>query len=98
MTKFILVGFPRTGTTVLAGSIITHPEVLFYGELFNNTPEVRHAEAQRITLGAGWKFETALDWGISACSYTGSTHEYLANCSRVKSLLKQSASKLCMTR
>lgn len=77
MTKFILVGFPRTGTTVLAGSIIIHPEVLFYGELFNDTPEVRHAEAQRITLGAGWKLDTALEWGLPACSYTGSTRKYL---------------------
>lgn len=77
MTRFILTGFPRTGTTVISGSIISHPEVLFYGEIFNNTPEVRHAEAQRITLGAGWKLETALDWGISACSYTVSTHKYL---------------------
>lgn len=77
MKKFILTGFPRTGTTVIAGSIITHPDVLFYGELFSNTKEVRHTEAQRITLGAGWKLDAQLDWGISACSYTGSTHEYL---------------------
>jgi len=76
-TKFILAGFPRTGTTVLAGSLILHPQVLFYGELFNNTKEVRHTEAQRITLGAGWKFEEALDWGISACRYTESTNAYV---------------------
>ncbi len=78
-TKFILAGFPRTGTTVIAGSLILHPQALFYGELFNNTREVRHTEAQRITLGAGWKFDAPLDWGIAACSYTESTHAYLDN-------------------
>ncbi|MCP3661079.1 MAG: hypothetical protein GY696_01065 [Gammaproteobacteria bacterium] len=77
MTKFILAGFPRTGTTVLAGSIIAHPELLFYGELFSNTAQVRHTEAMRITMGAGWKLESVLDWGIPPCSYTGSTHGYL---------------------
>lgn len=77
MTKFILTGFPRTGTTVVSGSLITHPETLFYGELFNNTPEVRDTEAKRITLGGGWKFDEAMDWGISPCSYTESAHSYL---------------------
>jgi len=77
MTKFILSGFPRTGTTVLAGSIITHPDILFYGELFSNTPEVRHTEAMRITMGAGWKLDRPLDWGMQPCSYTERSSAYL---------------------
>jgi LPS sulfotransferase NodH len=76
-TKFILTGFPRTGTTVLAGSILIHPDVLFYGEIFSNTPEVRNSEAMRITMGAGWKLENQLDYGMQACSFTGSAGAYL---------------------
>ena len=79
MTKFIILGLPRSGTTVVGGSVITHPEVLFYGELFNNMMDVRANEAARITLGAGWKLETAMGWGIQACSDQQSTHQYLDN-------------------
>jgi len=79
MNKFILLGFPRTGSTVIAGSIINHPEALFYGELFNHHPGVRRNESERQTLGAGWKFEPALDWGIEPCPATEGTHDYLNN-------------------
>lgn len=54
-----------------------HPEILFYGELFNDTPQVREYEARRMTMGAGWKMDKPLDWGIDPCSYTESTHVYL---------------------
>jgi len=79
MTKFILTGFPRTGTTVVAGSIVKHPEILFYGEIFNNMQEVRVGEAHRITMGAGWKFPNALPHGMGACPADSGTHNYLNN-------------------
>jgi len=79
MIKFIILGIPRSGTTVVSGSIITHPELLFYGELFNSMMEVRASEAARITLGAGWKFETAMGWGLQACSDQQGTYQYLDN-------------------
>ena len=77
MIKFIIIGVPRSGTTVISGSVITHPDLLFYGELFNSMMDVRANEASRITLGAGWKFEKALGWGIKPCSDAVSTYDYL---------------------
>lgn len=75
--RFVLCGFPRTGTTVVAGSIVQHPELLFYGEIFNNMGQVRQMEARRITMGAGWKFERPLDFGVDACALNCSARSYL---------------------
>ncbi|MDF1821870.1 MAG: sulfotransferase [Alcanivoracaceae bacterium] len=77
MTRFVFTGFPRTGTTVVAGSIISHPEILFYGEVLNNQPEVRQGEARRETLSAGWRISQAPDHPLSPCSLYGSGRAYL---------------------
>lgn len=77
MKKFIITGIPRSGTTVISCSVVTHPEILFYGELFNSMMGVRTTEASRTTLGAGWKFERPLNRGIPACSDRISAQDYL---------------------
>lgn len=77
MTRFVFTGFPRTGTTVVAGSIITHPDVLLYGEVFNNQPEVRVGEARRETMSAAWRPEGKSGYPLAPCALTGSGRAYL---------------------
>ena len=77
MTPFILTGFPRTGTTVVAASIIDHPEILFYGEIFSTTPEVRVNEARRLTLGAGWQMDKRMGYELKPLDYRASAAPYL---------------------
>ncbi|GAA5314861.1 MAG: sulfotransferase [Candidatus Pelagadaptatus aseana] len=67
MQKFVLTGMPRTGTTVLSGALLHHPDVLFYGELFHHNIKVRAGEAARRTLGAGWKLDPPPGQGIKCC-------------------------------
>ena len=38
---------------------------------------VRNTEASRETMGAGWKYEQALDWGIPACSDSIPSESYI---------------------
>lgn len=75
--KFIVTGMPRTGTTVVCGSLLTHPELLCYGELFHDNPGIRQSEAQRTTMGAGWKFDKSLGWGVDAPDINQPAQPYL---------------------
>jgi LPS sulfotransferase NodH len=77
MHNFVLTGVPRTGTTVVAGALLQHPDVLCYGELFHGHDGVRHREAARISVGAGWQFDRPLDCGVRACSKAESGAGYL---------------------
>ncbi len=77
MVNFILSGCARSGTTVIGGSLITHPEVRFYGELFNDVIGVRKNEAARLTLGAGWKIANAPTQPVRPCEQNESGRAYI---------------------
>lgn len=78
MTRFVLCGMPRSGTTVVGGALHAHPNVLFYGELFNDVAGVRRNEAARVTLGAGWQVATAPDErALRPCGFEESGYRYL---------------------
>ncbi|MGR8919474.1 MAG: sulfotransferase [Gammaproteobacteria bacterium] len=76
--KFVLCGLPRSGTTVVAGSLLTHPQVLFYGELLNDLEGVRRNEASRITLGAGWQIANQANQALRACGLGEDGYGYLS--------------------
>lgn len=42
MTPFIVIGMPRTGSTLLLTGIMQHPQIIAYGELMHPTPLERH--------------------------------------------------------
>ncbi len=77
MVRFIITGLPRSGTTVICGSLITHPEISFYGELFNDMMGVRRNEAARLTLGAGWKIGNVSSHLLRPCEEQESGYQYL---------------------
>ena len=63
---FIILGTPRSGSTVLANALADHPDVLMYGELFHQYPKRRADEASRRTLGAGVPRKPS--FGMPACA------------------------------
>ncbi len=79
MSKFILTGLPRSGTTVLSVSLASHPDILFYGELLNNELQVRKNESARITLGAGWQISNTPNNALRPCSPQESGYQYVNN-------------------
>lgn len=42
MTPFIVIGMPRTGSTLLLTGIMQHPQIVAYGELMHPAPMERH--------------------------------------------------------
>jgi hypothetical protein len=77
VTKFLMTGLPRSGTTVVSGSIITHPQVLFYGELLNQFIGVRQTEAARTTLGGRWEIANTPRREFRACGLEENGSQYL---------------------
>jgi len=77
MANFILTGLPRSGTTVISASLVTHADILFYGELLNNEIQVRKNESARITLGAGWKISNTPNNSLRPCTPEESGYQYL---------------------
>ena len=41
MTDFVILGHPRSGSTLLLNALREHPGLLVYGEVFNDEPEAR---------------------------------------------------------
>jgi hypothetical protein len=78
MIKFLMTGLPRSGTTVVSGALMTHPQILFYGELLNDMMSVRKGEAARMTLGAGWRIADAPQQPLRVCSEQDSGFDYLS--------------------
>lgn len=78
MINFIVLGPQRSGTTVVSLALIEHPDILFYGELFNHQMGKRVSIAAREILGSGVKIPSELsNYGIKACSATENGHAYL---------------------
>ena len=78
MINFIVLGPQRSGTTIVSLALIEHPDILFYGELFNHEMVKRISIAAREILGSGVKVPPELSsYGITACSATENGYEYL---------------------
>jgi hypothetical protein len=76
VTPFLLLGSFRTGSTLVANSLVEHPEILFYGEVFHNVLHRRKAEAARETLGHG--VLRRLPLGLPLCRNDDDGFDYLA--------------------
>jgi LPS sulfotransferase NodH len=74
-SAFIVFGAERTGTTVIGNSLATHPEILYYGELFHTALLRRSEEASRKTLGHG--IVKNLTAGIPVCKDEDDGFQYL---------------------
>jgi hypothetical protein len=72
---FLLLGSYRTGSTLVANSVVDHPEILFYGEVFHNVLHRREAEAARQTLGHGMRQRLPL--GLPVCRNEDDGFAYL---------------------
>jgi len=75
MQPFILLSLPRSGTTVLSQPLADHPELLYYGELFEPNPQLRQREASRQTVGH--TVVRNLPFGVEACRDDEDGAEYL---------------------
>jgi hypothetical protein len=94
MTNFLMTGLPRSGTTVISGALMTHPQILFYGELLNDMMSVRKGEAARMTLGAGWRIANAPQRPLRVCSEQESGYDYLSSFYSIKTDAKAVGFKL----
>lgn len=77
MVKFLITGLPRSGTTVISGSVSVHPEILFYGELLNHFEHVRYKEATQLTIGGGLKTSKEKRYEFKTCSPEENGSHYL---------------------
>lgn len=65
MTPFVVVGMPRTGSTLLLLGLGQHPDVQVYGELFHPMKDARES-AHRIPTADGFiAFDEAKDDGLA---------------------------------
>jgi hypothetical protein len=78
MINFIVLGPQRSGTTVVSLALVEHPDILFYGELFNHEMIKRTSIAAREILGSGVNIPPELSsYGVAACQATENGYEYL---------------------
>lgn len=68
-TRFVVLSQPRTGSSLLCGSIRWHPQILMHGELLNRYygAEFPHAGADRIRAAMGITTHPAVGCKLHAC-------------------------------
>jgi LPS sulfotransferase NodH len=76
VTRFLLLGAARTGSTLVGNALVDHPEILFYGEIFHHRLHRRVAEAARETMGHG--VLRRLPLGLPVCRDEDDARAYLA--------------------
>jgi len=77
MDKFIIFSPARSGSTVVGLSLFSHPEVLYFGELFNDHLDRRIEEASHKTCGRYVKIKSLYQFRY--CTFNGDGYEYLSD-------------------
>lgn len=77
MDKFIILSGFRSGSTVVGLSLLSHPEVHYFGELFNPSLNRRIEESSHKTCGRNLRIKSP--YQFRHCNINDAGYEYLSD-------------------
>ena len=78
MDKFIILSAGRSGSTLVGLSLLPHPELLYFGELFNQSLNRRIEESSHKTCGYNLRIKKS-HYQFKHCEINDDGYEYLSD-------------------
>jgi len=78
MDKFIILSVGRSGSTLVGLSLLPHPELLYFGELFNQSLNRRIEESSHKTCGYNLRIKKS-HYQFKHCEINDDGYKYLSD-------------------